>query len=77
MWDFRHEVFLPANTGVEGGETANKLARKWGYMKRTEENKARIIFANGNFGVEHLPQFQILMIQFRIKDLAPTCQATT
>jgi ornithine--oxo-acid transaminase len=38
------------NTGVEGGETANKLARKWGYLKKgIEENKARIIFANGNF----------------------------
>jgi ornithine--oxo-acid transaminase len=38
------------NTGVEGGETANKLARKWGYMKKgIPEDKARIIFANGNF----------------------------
>ena len=38
------------NTGVEGGETANKLARKWGYLKKLiPENKARIIFANGNF----------------------------
>ncbi|MBT7896289.1 MAG: ornithine--oxo-acid transaminase, partial [Flavobacteriales bacterium] len=41
---------LPMNTGVEGGETANKLARKWGYLKKgIPENKARIIFANGNF----------------------------
>ena len=38
------------NTGVEGGETANKLARKWGYEKKgIPENKAKIIFANGNF----------------------------
>ena len=37
------------NTGVEGGETANKLARKWGYLKNIPENKARIIFAKGNF----------------------------
>ena len=38
------------NTGVEGGETANKLARKWGYIKKNiPENKARIIFARGNF----------------------------
>ena len=38
------------NTGVEGGETANKLARKWGYLKKNiPENKARIIFAKGNF----------------------------
>ena len=47
---FGYEKVLPMNTGVEGGETANKLARKWGYMKKgIEENKARIIFANGNF----------------------------
>ena len=38
------------NTGVEGGETANKLARKWGYLKKNiPENKARILFAKGNF----------------------------
>ena len=38
------------NTGVEGGETANKLARKWGYTKKgIPNNKARIIFAKGNF----------------------------
>ena len=38
------------NTGVEGGETANKLARKWGYLKKNiAKNKARIIFAKGNF----------------------------
>jgi ornithine--oxo-acid transaminase len=38
------------NTGVEGGETANKLARKWGYLKKgIPENEAKIIFAKGNF----------------------------
>ena len=38
------------NTGVEGGETANKLARKWGYeVKGIQDNKAKIIFAHGNF----------------------------
>ena len=47
---FDYDKVLPMNTGVEGGETANKLARKWGYLKKgIEENKARIIFANGNF----------------------------
>ncbi|MEC7063560.1 MAG: ornithine--oxo-acid transaminase [Bacteroidota bacterium] len=47
---FGYDKVLPMNTGVEGGETANKLARKWGYIKKgIEENKARIIFANGNF----------------------------
>ena len=47
---FGYDKVLPMNTGVEGGETANKLARKWGYEKKgIEDNKARIIFANGNF----------------------------
>ena len=47
---FGYQKALPMNTGVEGGETANKLARKWGYIKKgIPENKARIIFAKGNF----------------------------
>ncbi len=47
---FGYDKVLPMNTGVEGGETANKLARKWGYMKKDiADNKARIIFAKGNF----------------------------
>ncbi|MEJ6734063.1 MAG: ornithine--oxo-acid transaminase [Flavobacteriales bacterium] len=47
---FGYDKVLPMNTGVEGGETANKLARKWGYMKKgIPENQAKIIFANGNF----------------------------
>jgi ornithine--oxo-acid transaminase len=38
------------NTGVEGGETAIKLARRWGYVvKGIEDNQAKIIFASGNF----------------------------
>ena len=47
---FGYDKVLPMNTGVEGGETANKLARKWGYLKKgIPENKARILFAKGNF----------------------------
>ena len=47
---FGYEKVLPMNTGVEGGETANKLARKWGYLKKgIPENQAKIIFAKGNF----------------------------
>jgi ornithine--oxo-acid transaminase len=38
------------NTGVEAGETAVKLARKWGYEKKgIEENKAIVVFVEGNF----------------------------
>ena len=47
---FGYDKVLPMNTGVEGGETANKLARKWGYLKKNiKENQARIIFAKGKF----------------------------
>lgn len=38
------------NTGVEGGETACKLARRWAYdVKKIPENQAKIVFAEGNF----------------------------
>ena len=38
------------NTGVEGGETAVKLARKWGYeVKKVANDSAKIIFVEGNF----------------------------
>jgi len=47
---FGYEKVLPMNTGVEAGETAVKLARKWGYEKKgIEENKAIILFVEGNF----------------------------
>jgi ornithine--oxo-acid transaminase len=47
---FGFDRVLPMNTGVEGGETAVKLARKWGYqVKGIPHNKARVLFANNNF----------------------------
>jgi ornithine--oxo-acid transaminase len=47
---FGFDKVLPMNTGVEGVETAIKLARKWGYaVKGIPDNEARIIFAEGNF----------------------------
>jgi ornithine--oxo-acid transaminase len=47
---FGYDKVLPMNTGVEAGETAIKLARRWGYtVKGIPENKARIVFAEGNF----------------------------
>lgn len=43
-------LFLSIMNSVEGGETAIKLARRWGYdVKGIPENKARIIFAGNNF----------------------------
>lgn len=47
---FGYDKVLPMNTGVEGGETAIKLARRWGYVnKGIKENQATIIFAENNF----------------------------
>ena len=47
---FGYDKVLPMNTGVEGGETAIKLARRWGYaVKGIPENQAKVIFAKGNF----------------------------
>jgi len=47
---FGYDKVLPMNTGVEGGETAIKLARKWAYkVKGVPDLKAKIIFAEGNF----------------------------
>jgi len=47
---FGYDKVLPMNTGVEAGETAIKLARRWGYrVKKIKENKAKVIFAEGNF----------------------------
>ncbi|KAI5606707.1 ornithine aminotransferase, mitochondrial, partial [Silurus asotus] len=47
---FGYNKVLPMNTGVESGETACKLARKWAYnVKGVPQNQAKIIFAEGNF----------------------------
>lgn len=47
---FGYQKVLPMNTGVEGGETACKLARRWGYdVKGIPENQAKIVFAENNF----------------------------
>jgi ornithine--oxo-acid transaminase len=47
---FGYDKVLPMNTGVEGGETAVKLARKWGYtVKGIPDNEAQMVFVDGNF----------------------------
>ena len=52
---FMHEYFgydriLPMNTGAEGVETALKLARRWGAVKKGIENdKIKVICCEGNF----------------------------
>ena len=47
---FGYDKVLPMNTGVEGGETAIKLCRKWAYeVKGIPKDQAKIIFVRGNF----------------------------
>lgn len=47
---FGYDKVLPMNTGVEGGETAIKLARRWGYdVKGVPRNQAKVLFAENNF----------------------------
>ena len=45
-----YEMALPMNTGAEAVETALKLARKWGYVRKgIPANQAEIIVAANNF----------------------------
>lgn len=47
---FGYDRVLPANTGVEGGETAIKLARRWAYeVKGIPDQCAKIVIPRGNF----------------------------
>lgn len=47
---FRYQKALFMNSGAEANETAIKLARKWGYLKKgIESNKAVIVAAQKNF----------------------------
>ncbi len=47
---FGFEMVLPMNTGVEGVETAIKLARRWGYEKKgIPADRAKVVVAEGNF----------------------------
>lgn len=47
---FNYEMVLPMNTGVEAVETALKLARRWGYVKKgIPEGEAIVLSAANNF----------------------------
>lgn len=47
---FGYDKILPMNSGAEAVETALKLARKWGYLKKgIPEHEAIIVACNGNF----------------------------
>ena len=45
-----YDKFLPMYSGAEAGETACKLARRWGYVKKgIPDNKAEVVVMQGNF----------------------------
>lgn len=47
---FDYEMVLPMNTGAEAVETAIKLARKWGYLKKKiPQGEAIVLSATENF----------------------------
>jgi len=46
---FGYERLLPMNSGVEGSETAVKLARRWGYDVKGIKGDAVVIMAENNF----------------------------
>jgi len=47
---FDFEMVLPMNTGAEAVETAIKVARRWGYVKKNiPDNQAHIVVCEGNF----------------------------
>jgi ornithine--oxo-acid transaminase len=47
---FGYDRALLMNSGVEGGESALKFARRWGYrVKGVPSNSARVLYARGNF----------------------------
>ena len=47
---FGYDRILPMNTGAEGVETALKLARRWGAVKKGIDNdKIKVICCDGNF----------------------------
>lgn len=57
---------------MEGGETANKLARKWGYqVKGIPENKARTIFCTNNFWGRTIGAVSSSTDQVASKDFGP------
>ena len=69
---FGYDKVLPMNTGVEGGETAIKLARRWAYTRKgVPENKAKVIFAEGNFWGRTLAAISASTDPSSYKDFGP------
>ena len=68
----RFDKILPMNTGVEAGETAVKIARKWGYdVKGIKPDNARVLFPENNFWGRTIPlaPLEMILIVIIISDL--------
>ena len=47
---FGYQKTLMMNSGVEAGESAVKIVRRWGYaVKKIPPDSATVLFAKGNF----------------------------
>lgn len=69
---FGYDKVLPMNTGAEGVETALKLARKWGYLKKGyPRTKQLLLFVKAIFTAEQLrlSHCQPIQMLVRIMDL--------
>jgi ornithine--oxo-acid transaminase len=65
-------MVLPMNTGAEGVETAIKLARKWGYMKKgIAPNKAIIFACADNFHGRTISIISMSTDEVATKDFGP------
>lgn len=57
---FGYDKVLAMNTGVEAGDTAVKLARRWAYdVKGVPSNRAKVVFAKNNFWVRILREKRV------------------
>lgn len=63
------------SAGVEGGETACKLARKWGYAKKKiPKIRPKLYLLKETSGAEQCLPFPVLLILAVMKVLGHSCQ---
>ncbi|KAI2499871.1 pyridoxal-phosphate-dependent aminotransferase [Fragilaria crotonensis] len=71
---FGYDRVLPMNTGVEGGETAVKLARRWGYeVKGIPSNQAKVCSQITISGDARWRPFPRPMTRLPFADSDPLC----
>lgn len=64
---FGYDKVLPMNTGVEAGETAVKLARKWAYTKKgVPDLKAKVCSLHFSIAICLYVVLRLLAISFKV-----------